>query len=140
MIDRSKYPQPLTDTDNAEFLRAWKERGKLLLRTCKSCNSSFYYPRPMCPTCWSDDLYWTEASGQATLISYSIIYVPNDPSFLPECPAVFGEVRLDDGTVLLSRIITDDVKAVTEDMPLELLSGPEAKEFPLPTFTISKSR
>ena len=139
MTDRSKYPQPRPDTDNAAFLGAWKARGKLLLQSCKSCQNTFFYPRPMCPKCWSDELEGVEASGRGILVSYSIIYVPNDPSFLPECPAVFGEVRLDNGTTLLSRIIVDDVNAVTEDLPLELLSGPEAREFPLPTFTISKA-
>ncbi|MGE0153182.1 MAG: Zn-ribbon domain-containing OB-fold protein [Reyranellaceae bacterium] len=140
MIDRATYPQPRLDNDNAEFLRAWKERGKLLIRACKSCGTQFYYPRPMCPSCWSDDLEWVETTGKGSLVSYAIVYVPNDPAFLPEVPAVFGEVRLDNGTLLLSRIIVDNVDSVTEDLPLELISGPEAREFPLPTFTISKSR
>ena len=31
-------------------------------------------PRPFCPACWSEQVVWHEASGKATLYTWSVIY------------------------------------------------------------------
>ncbi|HSV78089.1 MAG TPA: zinc ribbon domain-containing protein, partial [Ramlibacter sp.] len=37
--------------------------GRLDLPFCNACKRAFFYPRAICPECWSSDLGWKTASG-----------------------------------------------------------------------------
>ena len=39
-------------------------KSKLLFKHCKACNKNHYYPRSLCPFCFSDQTEWKEASGK----------------------------------------------------------------------------
>jgi uncharacterized protein len=62
----ARFDLPSTDSETQPFWDALKD-GKFLLRHCNACGRDHYYPRPFCPTCWSDDVAWKEASGRGTL-------------------------------------------------------------------------
>jgi uncharacterized OB-fold protein len=127
------YPQPRSDKDNVIFIDGWRA-GRLMLQHCKECGLTFFYPRPMCPGCWSEGIEWTEASGKGEVVSYSLVYRPSDPSFFAEAPIVLAEVRLPEGAIMLARIICDDPKTVRTGMAIELLPPDQAKRYPLPAF------
>ena len=59
--------------DNPETRDFWAgaERGELLIKKCTACGKSHYYPRAICPFCFSDETQWQRASGRATIYSYS---------------------------------------------------------------------
>ncbi len=52
------------------------------------------YPRPFCPHCWSEDVEWEEASGAATLYTYSIVRRNDLPPFNERVPYVAAVVDL----------------------------------------------
>ena len=59
-------PVPETQPWSEKFWEGTKE-GKLLIQICKDCNARIFYPRKVCPKCWSANLDWIEASGKATI-------------------------------------------------------------------------
>ncbi len=55
VTDDARFDLPTTDLETQPFWDGLKE-GKFLLRHCNACGRDHYYPRPFCPTCWSDDV------------------------------------------------------------------------------------
>lgn len=128
---RPDYPTPSVDADNRPLLDGW-QKGKLLLQHCGGCGLAFFYPRPMCPGCWSTELRWREAAGRGVVVSFSRIHRPNHPSFLDEVPIILAEIRLDEGAIMLARIITPAPDAIRTGLRIRLLA--EGERYPLPTF------
>jgi len=127
------YPRPRADADNRHFLDEWRE-GRLALQACSSCGHKFFYARPLCPNCWSDGLTWISAKGEGEVVSFSLIYRPNDPAFLGEVPIALAEVRLTEGVALLARIVDANPASIRTGMRVGLLPKAEAARFPLPAF------
>lgn len=134
--DRPSYPQPQEDAVNAPFLAAWR-KGVLALQRCKGCGKAIYYPRAMCPFCWSADLEWFEASGRGEVVSHSLVWRPNDESFLPEVPIVLVEVELAEGALMLTRVVGADREKARGGAAVTLVPMPEAARYPLPTFRLA---
>jgi uncharacterized OB-fold protein len=127
------YPQAAPDADNRAMLEAWRA-GRLALQACAQCGARIFYPRPICPHCWSDRLDWVDAAGRGEVLSFSLIHRPNDPAFFAEAPIVLAEIRLAEGVALLARVIGADPEALAIGTVVELLPLPEANRYPLPTF------
>lgn len=133
-----RYPQPVVDADNRPFLDGWAE-GRLMLQTCVGCGRVFFYPRPLCPHCWSNELIWFAAAGTGSVISFTLIHRPNHPSFLDEVPIILAEVRLAEQVPILARIVETEADTMCVGLAVELLTPPKALLYPLPTFRSSQS-
>ena len=70
MADAKKYPAPVTNPETAQFWEAAKQ-GKLLFKRCKACGEPHYFPRSICPFCFSDTTVWEASSGEAVIYGYS---------------------------------------------------------------------
>jgi len=128
------YPQPEEDSDNRAYLAAWRE-GRLRIQACGDCGRRFLYPRPLCPHCWSAALSSEDAAGSGKIVSFSLIWRPNHPSFLDEVPIALAEVRLAEGIPLLARIVGIAPPEIRSGLAVRLVAAPEAARYPLPTFT-----
>ena len=95
-----RFDLPTPDNETQPFWDGTRE-GKLLIKKCNACGEFHFYPRPFCPKCWSDDVEWYEASGKATLYTWSVVHRNDLPPF-PEA----ASVRLP------MVVATADVKAV----------------------------
>jgi len=131
--ESADYPQAQEDGDNRGFLEAWRD-GRLAVQVCGACGRSFFYPRPLCPYCWSDRLSWRTLPGNGEVVSFSMIYRPNHPSFLGEVPIVLAEIRVMEGVTLLARIVGTAREVVRTGMQVCLVPKLEAGRYPLPTF------
>jgi uncharacterized OB-fold protein len=129
------YPQPREDVTNAPLLAAWR-RGRLALQSCSGCALVFFYPRDMCPRCWSAELAWIDARGTGTVVSYTLIQRPLHPAFEDEVPIVLAEIALPEGASLLARIVGGDRTEIGSGRSVRLLALPEASRYPLPTFEL----
>ena len=67
------FPQPAEDAINAPFLAGWRA-GVLKVQRCTDCGLTFFYPREMCPRCWSASLAWIETQGQGKIVSFSVVF------------------------------------------------------------------
>lgn len=101
-----QVPGPTRTALTEPFWQA-AEAGRLILQHCGACDRSVYYPRAICPHCWSDALTWQDASGQGRLKSFSQIWKPGHPGWIPVTPYFVGLVELAEGPTMLSHILTD---------------------------------
>ncbi len=126
-------PAPRQTPTNAPLLDAWRE-GRLLLQHCGHCAKSIFYPRSVCPQCWSPDLAWRQASGRGRIVSFSRIHRGVPEAFHDALPIVLAEIRLEEGALMIARVITDAPDAVRSGMDVRLLPPDAARRYPLPTF------
>ncbi len=82
-------------------------QGELTIQHCTSCDKGVFYPRPICPHCWLDALEWRRASGQGKLRSFSQIWKPGHPGWIPVAPYYVGLVQLSEGPTMLSHILDE---------------------------------
>lgn len=104
MSDVMRFDLPTIDDETRPFWDAARE-GRLLLRSCNACGKVHYYPRPFCPTCWSDDVAWVEASGRATLYTHSTVYNNDLPPFNERLPYIAAVVDLAEGPRMMTEIV-----------------------------------
>ncbi|MEW6630656.1 MAG: zinc ribbon domain-containing protein [Pseudomonadota bacterium] len=103
-LDALKTPGPTITALTAPFWEAAAE-GRLKIQRCEDCGKAVFYPRPICPHCWSARLVWVEASGKGRLKSFSEVHKPGHPGWLPAAPYVVGLVELAEGPTMLSLIL-----------------------------------
>lgn len=88
--------------NNAPELRAYWDglaAGRLLLPHCRACGHTHWYPRGICPHCFSCDVEARPASGAGVLFSYT---------WAPGAEQAIAYVSLDEGPTLLTRIVGAD--------------------------------
>ena len=105
MADRADLPT--IEDDSREYWDAAAD-GRLLIARCGSCERVHHYPRVMCPFCWSEDVTSVEASGHATLYTYSTVFMNDLPPFKERLPYTAAVVDLEEGPRLMTTIVGAD--------------------------------
>ena len=100
-----RFDLPVPDPETQPFWDATRQ-GKLLIMHCNQCDEPYFYPRPFCPRCWTDDVEWREASGRATLYTWSVVHNNDLPPWPDRVPYVAAVVDLEEGPRMMT-IITD---------------------------------
>lgn len=95
---------PTIEAETKPFWDALRE-GVLMLGRCDSCSRIHYYPRPMCPHCWSEAVTLVPAGGRGALYTWSTVFVNDLPPFNAKLPYIAAQVDLDEG-VRVTTIIT----------------------------------
>jgi uncharacterized OB-fold protein len=128
-----RFDLPTPDAETQPFWDAARD-GKLLIKRCNACQRPHFYPRPFCPHCWSDDVVWEEASGGATLYTFSIVRRNDLPPFNERVPYVAAVVDLDEGVRMLSNVVDCAIDDVVIGMRLAVTFQQETDEISLPLF------
>jgi uncharacterized protein len=118
-----RFDLPVIEDDTRAFWDGARE-GHLLIRSCRACGVAHYYPRPFCPSCWSDDVEWVEASGRATLYTGSTVYRNDLPPFHEQVPYVAAVVELAEGPRMMTRLVGCEPEEVSMEMALEAAFEP----------------
>jgi len=113
-----KTPGPTVIALTAPFWRA-AAQGRLQIQRCADCGEAVFYPRAICPHCWSARLEWEEASGRGRLKSFTIVHKPGHPGWLPAAPYIVGLVELDEGPTMTSFILADGEPTVGDRLELQ---------------------
>ena len=100
-------------------------RGLLLLRRCAACGRAHHYPREFCPSCWSEDVRWQEASGEAVLYTWSVVHTNDLPPFRDGLPYVAAVVDLAEGPRMMTTLVDCDPRTLRIGMRL-LVTFPTA--------------
>jgi uncharacterized OB-fold protein len=79
-----------------------------------------FYPRPTCPSCGSLELEWQEASGDATVHTFTIARRSTHPAFNGREPYVVAIVELAEGPRVTTSIVDCDPDDVRVGMPVRL--------------------
>src|SRR5690554_2732852 len=97
-------PLPVVTEISRPFWEGLQE-GRLLLQRCDACEGWVFYPRRHCTHCLSPELSWKEASGEATLYSYTLARIPTLPEFADESPQALTVVELAEGVRMNTTLV-----------------------------------
>jgi uncharacterized protein len=123
-------------TIEAESQAFWDaaNHGQLMLAKCKSCGRLHYYPRPMCPHCWSHDVGLTPASGRGVVYTYSTVFVNDLPPFKSRLPYIAASVELAEGLRITTNIVGCSPEQVRIGLPVTVRFEVIAANVAIPVF------
>ncbi len=98
-IDAAR-PSPTPNAETKEFWVA-AARGELLFGDCRACGEKHYYPRSICPYCFSGEVDWPATCGRGTIYSFSVVRRGNPPY-------VSAYVTLEEGVSVFTNIVNCD--------------------------------
>jgi uncharacterized OB-fold protein len=134
----SAYQKPLPRPANPELTKPFWEAAKrheFVLPRCRRCSRYHFFPRELCPYCFSRDIEWTQSSGRAHLYSYAIINQPPNPTFAGDVPYVYAIVQLVEGVLMPSNIVQCSIPdGLRIDMPLTAVFDDVTPEWTLLKF------
>jgi uncharacterized OB-fold protein len=130
---KKRFDLPTVEAETKPYWDAAKD-GKLLIRRCSDCGTPHSYPRPFCPRCWSENVPWEEASGRATLYTFSTVFMNDLPPFNQRLPYVAAVVDLDEGPRMMTEIVDADAADLMLGMALEVTFRPLDDDLTAPYF------
>lgn len=128
---RFDLPQP--DLETQPFWDAARD-GRLSIKRCNACDRYHFYPRPFCPHCWSEDVEWVDASGRATLYTWSVVHRNDLPPFPDRVPYVAAVVDLAEGPRMMTNVVDCEFDALRIGMELEAVFHPTSDEVTIVQF------
>ena len=124
---------PTIEDDTRPFWDAAGE-GRFLVKRCRACGAVHHYPRQFCPSCWSDDVAWVDASGRATLYTWSVVYQNDLRTWVDRVPYVAAVVDLDEGPRMMTDVVDCDPGDLRIGMALTVGFRVESDTITLPVF------
>ena len=85
------------------YWQALKEE-KLLYQFCNECENAIFFPRVLCPNCFSENLTWHQSIGKGVIYSYTIVHRSGMPGFKMDVPYAVGLITLDEGFNIMANI------------------------------------
>ena len=132
-MSKSMKPLPEINEVSRVFWEAAKNH-KLLYQRCDKCGDNVFYPKKICPNCFSSALQWIEASGKGTVYSYTACYRNVAPGFEEDAPYVVAVVDLKEGPRMLTHVVECDPDDIKCDMPVEVVFEDINDDISLPKF------
>jgi uncharacterized OB-fold protein len=124
--DRKITPPPV-NSETQPFWDAAAE-GKLLYKHCAACGEPHFYPRPLCPFCFSDKTEWKQASGRGAIYTYSVMR-------RAPVPYAIAYVTLEEGPTIMTNIVDCDLDQIRIGQAVRLVFKPSDGGPPVPMFT-----
>ncbi len=111
----------MSDQSVPMLWRRIKNVYNLVGRHCRTCNTKYFPPIPLCPKCRrKTDFVETQFSGLGKIYSYTIIHDP-PAGFKDLAPYVMALVRLDEGPLVLSQIVDADHDQIKIGMSVQVV-------------------
>ncbi len=99
-----KYGPPAVNLETKPFWEA-TAKGEFLIKRCKDCGEPHYYPRTLCPFCFSEKTEWEKTSGEGEIYTFSAMYRGGQPYGI-------GYVKLKEGPYVLTNFVDCDLKTL----------------------------
>jgi uncharacterized protein len=114
---------------NPETKAYWDaaSQGKLLIKRCEACGELHFYPRALCPFCFSDRTVWQEASGKGTIYTFSV-------TRRAPVPYAIAYVTLAEGPMMMTNIVDCDLDAIRIGQAVTVVFEPSDGGPPVPMF------
>lgn len=128
-------PVPIPQPESDFYWEKCKE-GELWLRHCQACDSSYFYPRDICPECFSRDTDWVQSSGRGTVHTFAIVHRGPTPPFRDRSPYVPAVVELEEGARMPTNLVEvdPDPAVIKVGMAVEVVFEPLSDSISLPKF------
>jgi uncharacterized protein len=133
MADRVMSFLGATDA-NPEIKPFWDEaaEGRFVVKRCEACRKTHWYPRALCPFCFSERTEFVPASGRGTIYSFSVMQ-------RAEVPYAIAYVTLEEDATMMTNIVDCDFGALEIGQPVTLVFKPTQDGPPVPCFTPARS-
>jgi len=126
-------PLPKPDQDSEPYWEGTR-RHELLLQQCSACRRFRFYPRSLCPFCFSDAFNWRAAAGRGSVYSFTVVHRAPFPSFRDKIPYVLALIELEEGVRMMSNVVDCDPAQVRIGMPVVVVFDAVTEEITLPKF------
>ena len=122
-----KIPAPAVNLESKPFWDAAAE-GRFLIKRCTACGKAHWYPRAICPYCFSGETVWEASPGEGVIYTYSVMYRS------PTGPYAIGYVTLDEGPAVLTNFVDCDLGAFAIGQRVKVRFQPTEGGPPVPVF------
>lgn len=128
-------PLPKAQPETDYYWDKAKEH-ELWLRHCNDCESSYFYPRDICPHCFSRNSSWIQSSGKGTVHTFAIVHTAPDPSFKNDVPYIVAIIDLDEGARMPTNLVgvEPDPDKISIGMKVQVTFDDVTAEISLPKF------
>jgi uncharacterized protein len=125
MSEARKIPAPPTNPENEPYWDAAKE-GKLLVKKCNDCGEFHFYPRALCPFCFSDRTEWVQSVGRGKIYTYSVMR-------RAPVPYAIAYVTLAEGPTMMTNLVDCDFDAlkISQDVEVVFQDAEEGTKVPM---------
>lgn len=124
------------DSDSRPYWEGLAQ-GELRIQRCDVCARPVFYPRSICPHCFSEQLSWFVASGKGTIYSYTVAHQAFGP-FAAEIPFIVAIVELEEGVKMMTRIIDAPRERIHIGLPVQVSFTTVGENFILPYFRLAE--
>ncbi|MFL1526252.1 Zn-ribbon domain-containing OB-fold protein [Pseudomonas sp. O230] len=125
---------PVYDSISSVWFEGVKH-GKLLIQRNPVTGSCQFYPRAHLVGLPEVQPEWIEASGKATLYTYTTVHRSVHPQFVALAPFVIGVVTLEEGVRMTAWIVDVPQERLACDIPLKVVFREVHPNLTLPCFT-----
>ena len=128
-------PLPTAQPETDDYWERAREH-ELWLMHCDDCSSTYFYPRSICPNCFSRNTRWTQSSGRGTLYAFAIVHRPPRPTFADRVPYIVALVELEGGARMPTNLVevAPDPGAIRIGMQVEVVFDDVTPQVTLPKF------
>lgn len=127
---------PVKDATSEPWFEALTE-GKLLIQRDPVSGAALFYPRARVAGHPDRVPEWVEASGRATLYSWTVVERTVHPQFADHVPFTIAMVDLEEGVRLTSWLVDVSADQIRCDMPLKVVFREIHAGEILPCFTVA---
>lgn len=120
-------PSPPMNAEAEPFYAAARE-GRFMLKRCTDCGKTHWYPRAVCPHCFSSNTEWVPGSGRGVIYAFS-------PMRRVDPPYTLAYVTLAEGPTMMTNLVDCDVDALAIGQSVRLVFKPSEDGTPVPCFT-----
>lgn len=120
-------PAPAVTIESKPFWDAATE-GKFMIKRCNACGEAHWYPRAICPFCFSDETVWEESPGEGVIYSYSVMHRS------PSGPYAIGYVTLKEGPAVLTNFVDVAPDGLSIGQKVKVKFQPTENGPPAPVF------
>jgi uncharacterized OB-fold protein len=136
-MTQQPYTKPIpVPQGESDFYWEKAKAHELWLRHCDDCNKAYFYPRDICPMCFSRNTSWVQASGKGTLHTFAIVHRAPTPAFRDDAPFVVAMVDLEEGPRMPTNLVgvEPDPANIKVGMAVEVAFEDITDEIALPKF------
>jgi uncharacterized protein len=133
MTSQIRKPLPTPTPETRQYWDGCRQH-ELRIQRCAACGHVQFFPRIYCAGCFSDRVEWINASGRATVLSFTIVRRPVSPAFADEVPYVVALVTLEEGPTMMTNIVDCAPEDVTVGMPVVVTFEDRTADISIPKF------
>ncbi len=126
-VKTRRIPAPALNNESLPFWEGAKE-GRFQIKRCNDCGKAHWYPRLICPNCFSQNTVWETSPGEGVIYTFSVMF-RNTP-----VPYAIGYVNLDEGPAVLTNFVDCDLRTLKIGQRVKVRFQPTENGPPVPVF------